>query len=114
MVYWPPWKLAQYQMVWPTLIPLRAVTEPRPSLEQLTRPVTLTAFASACWEDWADNIGANVRTPANTIKEIPAFIILFMAFSSGFSAHFDNDRELYFLDDVRSAFEKCQRTAAGI
>src|SRR4029077_13141310 len=56
-VYLPPWKLAQYQIVCATLIPLRAVTEPRPNFEQLTFPVMLTASASAFTEDWAATDG---------------------------------------------------------
>jgi len=39
-------------MVWATLIPLRAVTVPRPNLEQLTRPVIVTLPEAGFAEDW--------------------------------------------------------------
>jgi hypothetical protein len=68
-------------MVCATLIPFRALTDPRPNLEQLTLPVMLTAFASAFMEeDCAEIIGAMARTPAIASKEILVLIVFFMVF----------------------------------
>jgi hypothetical protein len=55
-------------MVWATLIPLRAVTEPPPNLEQLTFPVMVTLSESAFMDDWAAGAANAANGLARTAK----------------------------------------------
>src|SRR6202047_3978073 len=68
-------------MVCATLIPFRADTEPRPNLEQLPFPVMLTAFVSACTEDWAAADGRAAQMLAKPIRASLDISFDFIVFS---------------------------------
>jgi hypothetical protein len=55
-------------MVWATLIPLRAVTDPPPNLLQLTLPVMVTPFESAFMDDSAAGAANAANGLARTAK----------------------------------------------